>query len=284
MTETAPPRGWRRRLRLPLTLLGAAIFVTGLVWAVRVLGLRPADLAPLPALLILLVLSPANTAVAARTLQITGRAVGTALPFGAAFDICAIGALSELLPLPGGAIVRGAGLVRHGAAAAATTVMITLTSVLTLAMTSALAGLALAGFGRPALGAAVAAVAAAGLAITGALIARRAGLRALAAMLAIRLATIALTVLRLTAAFAALHLSAGLAEAALLTVSGTLGSAVAIVPAGFGINEAIAGAIAAIAAVSPAAAFLAVALNRVLGLAGNALIVLRPRRTGRRGR
>ncbi|MGO4917566.1 hypothetical protein [Pseudogemmobacter sp. W21_MBD1_M6] len=48
---------------------------------VRSLNLRFSDIAVLPALLIFAVLAPANTAVAAVTLQITGRAVGCLVTF-----------------------------------------------------------------------------------------------------------------------------------------------------------------------------------------------------------
>ena len=106
----------------------------------------------------------------------------------------------------------------------------------------------------------------------------RAGLRWLrrlvVAMVAVRFVTLAVTVLRLIVAFATLGEDLGWIEAALYAVAPTLGTAVGIVPAGLGINEAIAAGLATLVAGSSATAFLAVALNRALGLAVGAGLVL----------
>ena len=52
------------------------------------------------------------------------------------------------------------------------------------------------------------------------------------------------------------------------------GSAAAIAPAGLGVSEILSAALAPIVSVGPATAFLAVALNRIIGLSVTALSVL----------
>jgi len=103
---------------------------------------------------------------------------------------------------------------------------------------------------------------------------RHANPKYLAAMVAIRLLSLALTVLRLILAFASLGLTLGWFEAALYAAAPTLGAAVGIVPAGIGVNEAIAAALAMLIAASPATAFLAVTLNRMLDLVVGAALML----------
>lgn len=66
--------------------------------------------------------------------------------------------------------------------------------------------------------------------------------------------------------FYALDISANFAQASALSVSGVLGSAVSIVPAGLGIREAVASILAKMVGLSLSAGFLAVALNRILSM------------------
>lgn len=274
MVDMEKIRSLRQRWRTPLILFGVVIFALGGLWSVRALNLRFSDIAFLPALLIFAVLAPANTALAAVTLQITGRAIGCVVTFRTAMGVASSATLAELLPLPGGAMVRGAALVQHGATAKDAAWIITLTAILTLGMTVGLAGLALVAYGRTTVGGGVCLVSLVSLLVLGGIIARRLGRRVLVSMLSIRFATLGLSILRLSAAFATIHQSVTLIEPALLTVSSTLGAAVSIVPAGFGINEVVAGALATLVSVPPSSAFLAVALNRIIDMCANAVIAL----------
>lgn len=66
--------------------------------------------------------------------------------------------------------------------------------------------------------------------------------------------------------FQALAISATFAQASSLAVSGVLGSAVSIVPAGLGVREAVASLLASMVGLSLSSGFLAVALNRILSM------------------
>ena len=260
--------GLRRRAarwRIPLTLFAAAFLMAGLTMSVRSLGLHLHHVAIGPALLILFVCAPLILTTASLSLQISARALGRTISFWRGLGFAALGGLAEILPVPGGAVVRGAALVRVGARVGESTWIVTLTAVLTLSMASIAAGISLI---------------AAGLAVsylfvvaglTGALassawIARRAGLRLAVAMVAVRLAAIVIAIASVIAAFASIGLAVPLVNATLLQVAPTLGSAVSIVPAGLGLSEALAAALAILVDVPPSAAFIATAINRVLGL------------------
>lgn len=265
-------------LRLPavrtgLGLLGLAVLASGAIWAVASLDLNWSDISLLHLTLNLLVLTPALLAVAALSLKITSRAIGREVPNALAIHVVAAANVAELLPLPGGALVRGAALVKVGANVGEATRLVLYTALLTLGLTLAVSGLAL-GALSDAIWYGIAAAALAAVVVVLLLLSRHAAWRYLMAMVAIRLAALAVTVLRLVVASATLGSDFGWIEAALYSAAPTVGAAVGIVPAGLGVNEAIAAGLASLVAGSSATAFLAVALNRALGLAVGAVLVL----------
>ncbi|MEM8742995.1 MAG: hypothetical protein AAGE13_16080, partial [Pseudomonadota bacterium] len=214
------------------------------------------------------------------TLRLSAAALGCAMPIRRAITRAAQAGVAELLPLPGGAAVRGAALIEAGARPGAAAWMVLASAVLMLGLTVALAAFALALLGEPLGWAGLLA----GLLVTALAlwhIAARVGARWLPALVAVRGATLALTSLRLMAAFAALGQEASLLQALLYALAPALGATVAIVPGGFGVNEAVAAALASMIAASPAAAFLAVALNRALGLTAGAVLAGLLSRSGR---
>lgn len=252
-------------LRLPATLIGAALLVGGCYWAVSRLDLDPGDLRLGPLLMNLIVVQTIILAIAATTLRISARVIGRALTFRTALNTVAYANFAEILPLPGGALVRGAALMQSGASLGHATSIVTLTAILTLALLISLSSAALILLGTPEAWVTLA-VALAALIGTLAMIWRRAGARLALAVLGIRLVTAAAGATSIYLALSALSEPGNWIEAALLTVAASLGSAVAVIPAGLGISESIAAGLAALTSVPPAAAFLAVALHRALGL------------------
>ena len=95
---------------------------------------------------------------------------------------------------------------------------------------------------------------------------RSGGWRTPLAIIGIKTALTVVDAARLMLCLGALGVPAGFGQASALTVSGVLGSAVSIVPAGLGIREAVAAALAPVVALGAAAAFVAATLNRLLGL------------------
>lgn len=259
------------RARVWLRLLGLTILIAGCVWSFLALDLRFSELQPFYLLLNLIVLSPILLCIAGITLNLTGRALGVHIRLADAVQAAALANVAELLPLPGGALVRGAVLTQAGAGIAESASMIVATSVLTLFMAVSLSAGALAFLGQP-IGWWLAGAGMVGVCVALWWLSRRTLPRILVLMFAIRVVTIGVNILRLILSFAAIGIAAGLSQVSLLSVSTSLGSAVAIVPAGFGVNEAIAAALATLVSASPAAAFLAVALNRALGLGAGAIL------------
>ena len=206
------------------------------------------------------------------TLGLSARVVGTQIGFRKALSTVAYANFAETLPIPGGALVRGAALMGSGASLGQATSVVTLTAILTLCLLASLSAAALAILGTSSAWL-VLAVTLAGLLVSLAAIRRRAGTSLTLSVLGVRLLTAAIGAVSVYLALATLSEPSAFIEAVILTVSASLGAAVAIVPAGVGISESIAAGLAALTSVAPAAAFLAIALHRALGLLASLAIV-----------
>lgn len=266
-------------IRASLKICGILLLIGGSLWSIAALDLRPDQLSPWPLLINLCLLTPLSLFCAALSLRITAQAMGLTIGLGRASVVTATAYVAELLPVPGGALVRGHALVTAGASLAASARMVTLTAVLTLSMTVAISALALTSFGLS-YGLIISVIA--GLAALGALglVGRETSVGMLMAMVAVRLVALFISILRLAASFAALGLPHDWAEVILYIAATTLGSTVGIIPGGFGINEAIAASMAVLIDAPPAEAFLAVALNHALALLGAAAVFAGHRRLG----
>lgn len=253
------------RWRVHLIVAAAALFAVGLGVSIGSLDLAWNQASIGPALLILGGLGPLTLVTASISLRLSATAVGRQISFRDGLSVSAIGSIAELLPLPGGAMVRGAALMRAGAGIRESTWIVMLSAVLTLSMATALGSAPLIAVGSG-LGYLFLVAGSGGTLVSVIWIARRARPSLALAMVALRLVILVLGVARVSAAFAAIGLAIRPVEAALFVISSALGSTVSIVPAGLGISEAIAAALALLVEVPPAAAFVAVALNRILGL------------------
>ena len=248
--------------------IAITLLIAGLVIALRAQPLTLADLdwRPLAALFFLVI--PVVKTLNVFEYQLTGRLLGRRIGFLEGLEVTTIGAAANMLPLPGSTIVRVAGLKAAGAGAGKGTGAVLLVYLLWLAVAAAYAGawiLAIApGWIGPLM-------LAAGVALLGLswLIAR--GLRGQAAAvswLALnRLGLVALEALRFVLALAAMGVAASFAQASGLTVSGVLGSALSVVPAGLGLRELVAAGLGPVVGIAAAAGFLAAGLNRLLDLA-----------------
>jgi len=183
---------------------------------------------------------------------------------------------ANLLPLPGGVLIRTQALKLKGA------------SYRTALGANACAGLAW--LGSAALGVAVVAfvqgghraaasvVAAVGLAIIGATLALLIRIRSAAAvrrlyeLLLVELLTVAVSSVRVYVAFRMIGLDATATQSVALTGATILAAAVGIFPGGLGLREALAGAIGAVVSLPASEAVAATAADRIAGLVGISLI------------
>ena len=254
----------RRRWRLPLLILGLAIFLGGCIWSVARLDIAAEDIRWQSMALLALVLAPLGLVYAAANMMVTARAARVEMDFARSFRVASLAQVAEVLPLPGGALVRTAALVQGGAKASHSAGHVLANALIWIACAAIAAGLSLAHLGMiPLLLAAVGAVI---LVVSLVWLTRYAGVAIAAISLFLRLFGLLLVAVRLFVAFAALSLVVAFPETLVFAFASIAGSAASIAPAGLGISEGLAAIFAQATSSVPAAAFIAVGLNRLMSL------------------
>jgi uncharacterized membrane protein YbhN (UPF0104 family) len=242
-------------------------FFAGAVLSIRARPELVQGLAVLPVLGILLLGVPGTMLLNATEFRLTGRLVGQWIPYGRALETAVISSAANLLPLPGGSIVR-VGALRAGGATLARGGSSTLfAGTVWVGVSLLYAGSALCALGRSARGAVF-------LGLGGAAMLAAAGLfapllenrRAAATLVGVRFVMIIWGALRLTLCLWTLGIQAGFAKASVLTVANAVASVVAIVPGGLGIREGTAASLGVLAGLDASSGFLAAAVNRLVAL------------------
>jgi uncharacterized membrane protein YbhN (UPF0104 family) len=257
------------RWRGPLLAGAAALFVGGTWLSFRQLGVSPAELEPWP-LMVQLLLTPLSLLYAGVGMLLLVRSAGATMPLGSAVVVSARATLAEALPLPGGAVVRASALMAAGTGLAQSSALILANALLWISLASLGCGLVLLGHGLQ--GAPLLALAGAGgSAVTFGWLVRQAG--TITGLLTVlhRLSGMALIAVRLKFAFLTFGVAVPLADTLPFALANIAGSAASIAPAGLGISESLAAAAAGTVQVAPAAAFLAVGLDRLICLLASGL-------------
>lgn len=266
------PRQTVARWRGPLFGASLVLFGGGAWYAVQLLGLKGSDLAPLP-LTVLLALAPLSLLYAGLGMLLLARSAGVAMPLGRATALSAWATLAEALPLPGGAMVRAGALMAAGTGLAQSSALVLANALLWISLAALGCGLVLTSHGLP--GALLLALGGgAGSIITLGWLWQSAGTGLALQTLAHRLSGMALIAVRLQLAFLALGVIVPLADTLPFALANIAGSAASIAPAGLGISETLAAAAAGTVKVAPAAAFLAVGLDRLICLGASGLLAL----------
>jgi len=261
--------GALNRPRVRALLLGVAVlgFAGGIVLALRA---RPATLENLdwrPLLALVSLALPAAVLGNAYEFSLSARLIGRRVSFRTALETTILGNAASLLPLPGGTVVRVVALRAAGGSLQRGTYATVFVLLVWVGTAFAYAGAWLLVLGKP-LGMVFGLVGLVALAACLASAVRWIGAwRTPLQLLATKVVLVVLDAIRLYLCLLALSAPASFAQASALTVSGVVGSAVTIVPAGLGVREAVAAALGSVVALAPAACFLAASLNRLLGLA-----------------
>lgn len=205
---------------------------------------------------------------------LTARVAGTQFGWKHSVRVSVLSSAANMLPLPGGALVRVAALRQSGAAVghgAAATIVV---AVLWLGIAFVTSGLGVLG-------------AAPGLAVLFGLlgivfisicslsiyIMSRSWVTVGIVML-IKLGIVMVDVARMRWTLAALDLHLTQSEAMTFALSGVAGAAVSVVPAGLGVTESVAALLAPLSTIPSSAAFLAASINRAAAFALMAPVAL----------
>jgi hypothetical protein len=258
-------REWRGFL-----ILAVLLFLAGSALSVQKMGLAWSDLNWTATALALVLVAPAIWFNAVE-LQLCAQAAGKSIEPGSALYYSNVATLSNLLPLPASLIVRGGALMDRGASLAESSRIVLAAGAIWLAMAGAISAAAI----LPGLAGPIAGLI--GLVAVGCIafwIARRSSAQVALGFVGVRLLLLALMIARLYFCFEMVGVFVMPLEVAVYTVASVLGSAAGVLPAGLGVSEGIAAALAVLVGAQAAAAFLAMGLNRLLGLIGSGLVVL----------
>jgi hypothetical protein len=260
-----PARGWRG-----LLILAVLLFLAGTAWSIQRMHLDWSDLDWEATGLALLLVVPAIWFNAVE-LQLCARAAGQSMGAGQALYCSNVATLSNLLPLPASLIVRGGALMQRGASLAVSSQIVLAAGAIWLAMAGGISAVAVL---RGPAGAVAGLGGLAAVAFIARWIAKRSSARVAWGFIVVRMTLLGLMIARLYFCFEMIGLAVKPMDVAVYTVASILGSAAGVLPGGLGVSEGIAAALAVLVGAQAAAAFLAVGLNRVLGLLGSGLVVL----------
>jgi hypothetical protein len=220
-----------------------------------------------PALFLVLVAVPVTIMLNAYEFVLTGRLVGCEIRFAPAIEISILGTAANLLPLPGATMVRVAALKAAGAGYGEGTKATLLVAGLWAGIAFVFAG---AWMVRLGVGPVAVLFVVMGLVVWlgcfGYGVWRCQGATLPVSLSLAKVALVTTDALRMFICFSALGLTVVFDQAGALAVAGFLGNAVSIVPAGLGIREAVSAGLAPLVGLGASMAFLAAALNRLLGL------------------
>jgi hypothetical protein len=270
------------RYRGAVLLIGALLFTGGLWLSIADLDAGVDDLIAGPLFLNLCVLAPSALLLSAWGLNLTALTIGRTIGFADAIRATALGTITELLPVPGGLIARSAALARAGAPPVDIVHVLSLNGFLWLGLLALMASVALLIAEIRLAALALAAIGFPAVIFSLLTLKRRApGRLVLCVVLAHRLLSLIINVLRMATGFAALGAMIGAHEAMVVTAANSLGSFSTAIPSGLGVGEALAALAAVATTQAPALAFTVAALNRLCYLmtAGGSAILATARRT-----
>lgn len=259
------------RTRRILIWVAVVVFVVGGVVALRSLDIDRTRISWTPLVIAAVVGVPLTAVVNAFEYVVTARIVDRRVGAVAALRISVLSTAANMLPIPGAALVRIRALRELGPgyrSATSATIVVGLTWI---GVSASMAGGWLTAVGWPARGVPFLAVGIALLTVAWTVLRRSVGgaerrQRLAAAALGIEVISVASSAFRIVLVLTGLGLEPTVAAGLVLAVSGSMAAAAGIFPAGLGIRELIATALAPVAGLPAAAGFAASAVNRVLGI------------------
>lgn len=226
-----------------------------------------------PVVMLALIAVPVTIYFNALEFVLSARLMGHEVGLKSAAETSIIGGVANMLPLPGGVLVRVAALKAEGSSVAKSTSVLVFVAFIWAAVAFGYSGAWLVIGGATSFGQLFIALGCIGIIgcfalsmhllddhiITAQLFACKAGL-------------VLVDALRLYLCLLALNVPVEFGQASVLTVSGFVGSSISIVPAGLGIREGVSALLGPLVGLTAAAAFLASAANRMIGLTVSAPI------------
>jgi len=225
-----------------------------------------------PVALIIIICIPFNIFLNAFEFVLIGVSVQKKIFFFKALKISIIGSAANMLPIPGGAITRVVWLKSVGSGYKESTLITFIFALNWIGVSFLVAGTSMLLTNNQLLGLMFLSGGIGTVAISFIVINRKAdSFRIACGAFFQRTSLVILDALRIWLCFKSFGIDINISQAGVFVVSGVLGSAISIVPAGLGIREGISALLAPLVGLNAASGFVTAALNRILSL-----IVLSP--------
>jgi len=252
-----------RRWVLSIAVIG---FVAGIVFSIHKQPDILHNLQSLPVILLIVVATPITVVLNTSEFLLSARLIGQHVSFRSALEITIVSIAANMLPLPGSAMVRVAALKAAGASYKHGASTILFVALIWMGVAFLYAGLWVIDAGDLMIGGLF--CVAGSVILMSAFIAtlRFAGQwRVPLWIVGTRFLMVIVDAVRMYLCLWAFGVTSTFAQASVFVVSSVLGSAISLVPAGLGVREVVAAAIAPIVALAASSVFLAASLNRILG-------------------
>lgn len=258
---------WSKSRQKALVFCFATLFAFGIAYSFMALDLKVTDV-DASALLIVACFIPVSIIFNSVELQLCGKVANQSLGFRSALGYSSMATIANLLPIPASILIRGRALVSSGVGMAQAGRIIAAAAGMWLVMAFGISGFFLttgwiAGI--------ITILSVVLIMVISRWITNRSSIATAVSFIAVRAIMLFILIARLYFSFIAIHSAKPLEEVAIYSVAGIAGTAVAIVPAGLGIAEGFGALIAEAAGSDPAAAFLALGLDRIMGLLGSGI-------------
>lgn len=256
-----------KKLRMPIFLLALFLFIGGIYISIQNYPIGIENLKFLPLLALLFILTPLQAILNSHEFMVSSRMQSANFTFLEAFKVTLAGSLANYLPVPGSMIAKVAALKLKGVKIKKGTVYTILSSLLLLGMVFVYAGVLICLLYQEFLGGVQALLGGAVLVfLAGFSWKEKLEISDVLPLIANRVFMVALDGCRIYFAFLTLDSAATYLQSCVLTTSSVIGLAVSIVPAGLGIKEFVAAALAPSLFLGGASVFLAVSLIRFIDI------------------
>jgi hypothetical protein len=247
-------------------VLALTAFTAGFVWAYQEYPFALGEVKWTYVFLLWLALLPAVTLVNALRFYVTSRALGNRCTLRRAVTVTVFSTAANMLPIPGGMIVRAANLkgVNNNIKGAVSATL--LTSAFSGLVTILLAAAAYLVVKESILSLIIFGGLTSVFVIALILMARGALKMILSKLVWIEVCSTLLDAARIVTCFAVIGLYISAERSLILTSASVVGSAISLVPAGLGVREITAALMAVHLSLIPSATYVAIGLNRLIGL------------------
>ncbi|WP_159437136.1 lysylphosphatidylglycerol synthase domain-containing protein [Parasphingorhabdus marina] len=259
------------RFRRSVLIVAVLALVAGIYLSLRNQPELLQDVQWTPLVVLALFAVPVTMFFNALEFVLSARLIGHRVGMKSAVETTIVGSVANLLPIPGGAIVRVAALKSEGASVAKGTSTMIFVVAIWAAVSFGYSGIWLVAGGIGMLGLLFLMIGLAGAIACFAMSRQLLDDSLITAQLfACKFGLVLFDALRLYLCLLALGVMAGFGQASVLTVSGFVGASFSIVPAGLGIREGVSALLGPLVGLTAAAAFMASAANRLVGFAVSA--------------